>query len=130
MENKTYKELLKANERLDKELAEKEDECAKKGLKWEEMLAETKDIRIQIAENDRKARNMKDPTMQFGKKWAGDLMTLEDFVNSVENGFFVDNDGYGRYATETGVSDIHIYPSDVLDNEYRHDFSHVMWFNK
>lgn len=130
MENKTYKELLRANERLGKELTEKEDECAKKGLKWEEMLVETKDIRALIAENDRKLRNMQDPTMQFGKNWAGDLMTLENFVNSVENGFFVDNDGYGRYATETGVSDIRVYPSDILDNDYRHDFSHVMWFNK
>ena len=59
MENKTYKELLRANERLGKELTEKEDECAKKGLKWEEMLVETKDIRALIAENDRKLRERK-----------------------------------------------------------------------
>lgn len=127
---KTYKELVKENEELEKELDSLEDSCAKKGMSWDDMLLETKDLRIKITQNDRKIRQIQNPTLQFGKKWNGELMTLEKFIASVNSGVFTDNDGLGRYATEVGVSDIYIYPSDILDNVYRKDFSHVLWLNK
>lgn len=127
---KTYKELVKENEELEKELETIEDSCAKKGMSWDDMLSETKDIRIKITQNDRKIRQIQSPTVQFGKNWNGELITLEEFIASVNSGVFTDNDGLGRYATEVGVSDIYIYPSDILDNVYRKDFSHVLWLNK
>ena len=42
----------------------------------------------------------------------------------------MDSDGYGYYATESAKSDVHIMPSDVIENIIRDDFSHVIWFNK
>lgn len=127
---KQYKEYIKENEKLSKQLAEKENECAKNGMSWDDMFKETLDIRIKITENDRQARLIQSPTMTFGKKWAGDLMSIERFIEDSKKETITDNDGYGKYATETGVSDIYIYPSDILEDKYRTDFSHVIWFNK
>lgn len=125
-----YKELIKENEKLSEQLAQKEDECAKEGLSWDEMFEKTKDLRIKITLNDRNARLIQDPVMQFGKNWNGEFIPIEKFVKMCEDGLFTDNDGIGRYATETGVSDVYIYPSDILDNLYRKDFSRVLWLNK
>ncbi len=60
----------------------------------------------------------------------GTLMSLEEFVAYSKTGFLVDYDGSGRYATSDKASNICIFPSDILSGEYRHDFSHVIWFNK
>ena len=60
----------------------------------------------------------------------GDQFTLEEFKNEVENGLFIDDDGYGYYATETTKSDIYVYPSDFTENIYRDDFTHIIWFNR
>jgi len=60
----------------------------------------------------------------------GTLMSFEEFVIFSKNGILSDYDGSGRYATKDAESDIYIYPSDILSGEYRHDFSHVIWFNK
>jgi len=57
-------------------------------------------------------------------------MTLKRFVQCCKNGLFTDYDGSGRYATDTEVSDITISPSDVTDDYYRKDFTHVCWYNK
>lgn len=125
-----YKELIKENEKLSEQLAQKEDECAKEGLSWDEMFEKTKDLRVKLTLNDRNARLIQDPVMQFGKNWNGEFIPIEKFVKMCEDGLFNDNDGIGRYATETGVSDVYIYPSDILDNLYRKDFSRVLWLNK
>ena len=60
----------------------------------------------------------------------GTLMSLEEFVSYCKMGFLVDYDGTGRYATSDQASNICVYPSDVVSGEYRHDFSHVIWFNR
>ena len=127
---KLYRELIKENDTLTKQLSEKEDYCARNGMSWDDMIKETNDIRLKITENDRKARQIQDPTIQFGKNWNGELIPIDKFIKGCEVGDFEDSNGVGRYATETGVSDIYIYPSDVLDNVYRKDFSHVLWLNK
>jgi hypothetical protein len=57
-------------------------------------------------------------------------LTVEEFKNEVENGLFIDDDGYGYYATETTKSDIYVYPSDFTENIYRDDFTHIIWFNR
>ena len=124
-----YKELIKENEKLTKEITQKEDECAKEGLSWEQMFEKTKDLRIKFTLNDRKARLIQEPSMQFGKKWNGKFYTLNEFINEVKKEFLTDDNGVGRYATETGVSDIYVYPSDIFDDIYRKDFSHVLWLN-
>nr|DAN43757.1 MAG TPA: hypothetical protein [Caudoviricetes sp.] len=60
----------------------------------------------------------------------GDIMPLEEFIQSVKLGLFTDYDGSGYYATENACSDITIYPSDITSGTYRRDFTHIVWFNK
>ena len=60
----------------------------------------------------------------------GTLMSLEEFIAYCKAGFLINYDGHGRYATSDQASNICIFPSDILSGEYRHDFSHVIWFNK
>lgn len=57
-------------------------------------------------------------------------MTLEEFVKSCDEGWFIDYDGYGRYATADQQTNISIYPSYVTNGAYLKNFSHVIWFNK
>lgn len=61
----------------------------------------------------------------------GDHMKFEDFEEACRNGWFIDYDGSGVYATEDKISDIAIYASDFTEhNNIRADFSHVMWYNR
>jgi len=60
----------------------------------------------------------------------GDHMTLEDFIAAVTDGWFIDYDGTGMYATETGMSDKPARPSDIEKGVIDRSFTHVMWFNK
>lgn len=60
----------------------------------------------------------------------GALMSLEEFIVYCKKGFIINYDGYGRYATSYQASDIYVYPSDIVSGTYRHDFSHVIWFNR
>jgi hypothetical protein len=45
-------------------------------------------------------------------------------------GGFIDYDGIGNYATNTQMSNIEIYPSDIKSGTYRKDFTHIVWFNR
>lgn len=127
---KKYKEYKKELEDIEKDILREEDKCASEGLSYDEMIDKTRELREKASELDMNMRLIQPPTVQFGKKWNGDLMTIEEFINRCKNELFTDYDGYGRYATETGVSDVYIRPSDVLNNLYRKDFSHVLWLNK
>lgn len=60
----------------------------------------------------------------------GDLMTIEEFADCCHSGGFIDYDGSGNYATEDKESNISIYPSDIIADKYRKDFTHVVWYNK
>lgn len=69
----------------------------------------------------------------------GDLMTMDEFLEAVENGLFVDDDGFGNPAVqfEDGIirTDVDI---EILPSEFKEQFSeldcagatHVVWFNK
>jgi len=124
----TYSDYKKEFEKLNKELLLQEDECAKNGLSFDEMFEKTKDIRIQLFKISQEMRLVQEPTMVFDKQWNGEYYTLEEFVRTCEMNGFTDEDGCGYYATENGKSNIPIYPSDVLDDKVRNDFSHVIWF--
>ena len=60
----------------------------------------------------------------------GNLMTLREFIKSVEAGYFIDYDGHGYYATKKGMSDFIVRPSDIAAGFISKDFTHVMWFNR
>ena len=50
----TYSDYKKEIEKIKKELISQEDECAKKGLSFDEMIEETKELRYKISEYSRK----------------------------------------------------------------------------
>lgn len=60
----------------------------------------------------------------------GNLMTFKSFKICVENGGFIDYDGFGYYSTKEKQSNITIYPSDITGEVYRKDFTHVKWYNR
>ena len=63
----------------------------------------------------------------------GDLMTIEEFRESVASGLFMDDDGHG-YAVKDGMERINdwladaIYPS-MLDR-IPEDATHIAWYGK
>lgn len=129
-ENKTYEELLREEERLDERYSEISDACAQEGLTFLEFREKVKPVKEKLYFISKYKRLKQTPTIEYGKEWKGDLFTLEEFKNEVEGGLFIDDDGYGYYATETTKSDIYVYPSDFTENIYRDDFTHIIWFNR
>ena len=59
-----------------------------------------------------------------------DHMTMEAFVETCQFGGFIDDDGFGYYATEHQTTNRVINPSDVARNKYDSEYTHVVWFNK
>lgn len=123
-----YEIYKKELESITKEISNEETECAKKGLSYEDMIEKTRDLRYKVYRLDKEMRLIQDPALQYNKEWKGELMPIEEFMTLCGTEL-TDNDGYGLYATETSVSDVRIYPSDVLEEKYRDDFTHVMWFD-
>ncbi len=124
----TYKDLEKKYNTLKKNISSEEDKCASEGMSFEDMWEKTQEKRQELDDIDREMRLIQDPTLEFGKTWKGETITLDSFVQMSTTGQISDNDGYGYYATETAKSNIHIKPSDVILNKYRNDFTHVIWF--
>ena len=60
----------------------------------------------------------------------GDHFTIEEFTEMVKSGAIIDDDGFGNYATEDGMSSIEAAPSDIYHGRVNTAFSHVVWFNK
>lgn len=122
--------LQREKERLEDRYDEISDECAKEGLSYKEFQKKSESVKEQIYLICKYIRLKQDPSLQYDKEWFGDLMTLEEFIAMCQHNMFVDDDGYGYYATENAKSDILLYPSDITEGIYRKDFSHVIWFNK
>jgi len=60
----------------------------------------------------------------------GDLMSVEDYLENVEAGGFIDYDGYGYPVTDGEYnSDIRIFPSEYDKNIPEHA-THILWFNR
>lgn len=60
----------------------------------------------------------------------GELITLDEFIRNVESGKFINYDGSGKYSNGTQITNIIIHPSDIKNNIYRRDFTHVLWLEK
>ena len=60
----------------------------------------------------------------------GDKFVLEKFVDCCKYGGFINNDGYGYYATEDQESTIPAIPSEIVAGYVRKDFKYVVWYNK
>ena len=77
-----------------------------------------------------------------------DVYTIEEFIKMVEEGCFIDYDGWGNYATVTEVSDEVIHPSDIsgrtsrfnqktekmevisVEKKLNKNFTHIVWYNR
>ncbi|MBK7823143.1 MAG: hypothetical protein IPJ61_19345 [Tessaracoccus sp.] len=61
----------------------------------------------------------------------GEHMTWEEFAESVKEGDFIDDDGFGDLATATHYSSVSINPSDITEAYARPAWAtHVVWYNK
>lgn len=61
----------------------------------------------------------------------GDLMTMQEWLECVECGGFIDYDGSGSYSDgEYLYTGMGLLPSDVERGKVILDFSHVMWYNR
>ena len=128
--NKTYDELIRDLDRLEAEYNSIEESCLKDNLSFSEFCEKAHDVKEKMFYIDKYARLKQEPEITYGKEWNGHFMTIEDFKKDCTSGYYVDEDGYGFYATESSKSDVKIMPSDVLENIIRTDFPYVIWFNK
>lgn len=128
---KSYEELKRMEDRLTEEYQQIFGESAKQGLPWKEFCEKAHDVKEQLYYVSMYKRLKQDPVLTYNKDIGhGDKYEIEKFKALCEGGMFIDEDGFGEYATETAVSDIEIYPSDVTENLVRDDFTHVIWFNR
>ena len=82
-----------------------------------------------VAEASRKYRMVKTPIFSELPDY-GDVMSLEDFIDNVNCGGFIDYDGSGNYVKDGKESDITIKPSDVKRGTIRTDFDTIVWYNR
>lgn len=61
----------------------------------------------------------------------GDLMTWEEWEDSVRSGCFIDYDGFGRYSDgEYELRGRDLKPSHLKTGKILHGFTHVIWYNR
>jgi len=96
---------------------------------WNGYCAHMDDVWKRSAKLDREKRMLITPEFEELSDY-GDVMSLEDFIENVKDGGFIDYDGHGRYVKDGKESDILIYPSDVQHNSVRKDFDTIIWFNR
>lgn len=58
------------------------------------------------------------------------ILSMAEFEECCKDRSFIDYDGYGLYSDGEKLSNMSIYPSDVLANRHRKEISHVVWFNR
>lgn len=124
---KTYAQWKQEYETLKLENAEREEQCAKDGNTWQEMLLKTKGIKDKMAYADKMMRKLQEPTLTYNKKWKGVKMELNKFIELAKAREIIDTDGEGYYSTETAKTDVIIRPSDIIEDIYRTDFPYVQW---
>lgn len=63
----------------------------------------------------------------------GILYTRDEFRERVEERWFIDSDGFGRYSNENGDWFKSLFPSSFMEDE-KHgknmEYTHVIWYNK
>lgn len=126
--SKKYNELLDKYGEKQAEIKQIEEKCIQEELPYEEMVKKTLDLRKELTLIDRNIRLLKEPIVEMGKKWQGHFILFDDFISLSLSGDMTDKDGYGLYATQTSVSNIPVYPSDIVNGIYRDDFTCVLWF--
>lgn len=96
---------------------------------YAEFHAKSAALRRRLEQVNRTLRLTQEPLMSQVPQ-SGTLFTFKQFTDACRSGAFVDSDGSGLYAQADAVSNIAIYPSDIMAGEVRLDFTHVLWFNR
>lgn len=63
----------------------------------------------------------------------GRVFTIGEWIYNVEDGWLIDDDGYGKFATKTEMSNIMVCPSDIQRQDkidWFNQFTHIVWFNR
>lgn len=69
--------------------------------------------------------------MEYRISNGDDVFTLEEFIDCVNSGLFVDCDGSGYYALLPNYYyDKPARPSKIHKGEIDYNYTHVVWFNK
>ena len=116
--NEKYEELKREAKKIEKKIMDAEDALAKEGVSFEEMVEKTREDRIELFKLSKEMRLIQDPGFQPKKKWKGKFMTMENFIKMCNEEHITDEDGY----------DIKIFPSDIMAEMYRKDFTEIIWF--
>lgn len=121
-------EIEKKYDELDNAINELWQQCWRDEITFEEYKNSA--LHKEFREISREYRKVCDYRLEDDIPSYGDLMTLQKFVSSCKGGGFCNSDGWGNYATKDKMSDIEVYPSDIIAGVYREDFTHVVWFNR
>jgi hypothetical protein len=60
----------------------------------------------------------------------GDVMSLDNFIENVEDGGFIDYDGHGSYVIDGKMTNVNVFASDVENKLIRTEFDTMIWFNR
>jgi hypothetical protein len=97
---------------------------------YEEFSNLVKDEQNKIMELDREKRMIQPYHLTDNISDSGDVMSLSIFINFCKSGCFIDYDGSGFYIKNGKMTNISIYPSDVMCNSIRKEFDTIIWFNR
>lgn len=126
--NRTFEQIeadyKKAEEAYLKKFKEPND-----GRSWDEFLRYAKKEIDDLDRLSREQRMMMSYELNEIHNYA-DVMPLKKFIECVNDGGFMDYDGYGNYVLDGKETNITIYPSDVEHGAIRWEFDSVAWYNK
>jgi len=123
---KEYNKLTEKYNMLCEAYEEKESECSKSGLSWDDFVNETRSLKTSIFELEKEIRKIQPIGYEVAEKWNGKIIPLEDFVKDAKDGVITDTTAIYYYSDGNTKTDVRLYPSDVLADMVRDDLTHVM----
>lgn len=109
------------------------EKCPKIKGDYDFTVMRTRDHLGELAKDIKRSWDQKVSSVpSFKPSQYGDLMTVEEWLDCVKTGGFIDYDGSGSLATKDGVCDIRIQPSDItaLKLELPTWCTHIVWYNR
>lgn len=125
-DEKKFNKLTEKYNMLCEAYREKEKECSKSGLSWEDFVNETRALKTSIFELEKEIRKEQPIGYEVAKDWNGKIITLDEFINESKDGAINDATAVYYYSDGKTKTDVRVYPSDILAEIFRDDLSHVM----
>ena len=123
---KEFNRLTEKYNMLCEAYQEKEKECSKSGLSWDDFVNETRPLKTSIFELEKEIRKVQPVGYEVAEKWKGKIITLEEFIKDAKEGTINDTTAIYYYSDGNTKTDVRVYPSDVLAEMLRDDLTHVM----